>query len=268
MEQWDWVQDPDQDLDHEDDGLGFCYRAVPALAPNRDGCGPLDIALDTNILIDLLEHGKEMFDEDGRFGKLHTGTELDSLACIVNIWMNRAIRFHLSPLNVIDAKRSMTQERIEAREGALDQLAAAICCHNGTEVDWSVDEALIDGSPCELDIDVSQIDTRFRNVVQGARTILDGLPEGYDQLLVANALVKRHYIFLTCDRVVIRRSQGLADFGLVVLSPSAVMERFVQYGSDVFSGGSISHDGCRYATYHLFGDSHKWVHLFEALQIE
>jgi hypothetical protein len=45
-------------------GPGFAYEGCPDLFAGRRGYGPLDVVLDTNLLIDYFQHGR-----DRRYGR-------------------------------------------------------------------------------------------------------------------------------------------------------------------------------------------------------
>ena len=66
-----------------DGGVGFCQAALPALLPP---CyhGPLVVALDSNVLIDLQQHGAELLSGEDVGVQANYEEELGS---IVDIWM-------------------------------------------------------------------------------------------------------------------------------------------------------------------------------------
>lgn len=241
----------DEEDDHPDDGPGFCYAAIPKLAISRSGCGPLNVALDTNIIIDLLQHGNailaEELDDD-------TDPEVVALAQLLDVWMMRAIRFHLSYLNIRDAKKELSQERMNERLNALHGLAAAITCHNGEDLDWTVRS---EQKPGQLALDFAADMLRSR---------LDVLPAGYDRRLIAEALVQRRHVFLTRDKRLVNSAAPLADLGLLVCLPSRLIELLIEYDVGLLWGGTIEHEDCPLVL-GMFGDTHKWGHLWEAFDM-
>jgi hypothetical protein len=240
--------------DYEDDGLGFCFEAIPDIALGRKGCGPLCIALDTSVLINFMKFGRLMLDDGLVAGVSGVDGDVLALGNLLSLWMSRSIRFHLSPLNVEDAKRSLANDQREERERALFGLTAAITCHNGSDLDWSVRSD--SGDQLEFDLDL-------RSELQD---IIAGLPNGYDRRLVREALAQEHHVFLTCDKRLVNRSAKLAQFGLLVCLPSQLMTMFARNGVEAMSGGTIPHEGCPYAVW-MFGDTHKWLHLDDAFGI-
>jgi hypothetical protein len=240
--------------DYEDDGPGFCFNAIPDIALGHKGCGPLNIALDTSVLINFTKFGRLMLDDGLAIGVGGADEDVLALGNLLSLWMSRAIRFHLSPLNVEDAKRSLADDQREEREQALFGLAAAITCHNGSNLDWSVRSDPSD--QLELDLDLHS----------ELQDITAGLPNGYDRRLVREALAQERHVFLTCDKRLVNRSAKLAQFGLLVCLPSQLMAMFAKHGVDAMSGGTIPHEGCPYAVW-MFGDTHKWLHLDDAFGI-
>lgn len=200
--------------DYEDDGPGFCFEAIPDIALGRKGCGPLDIALDTSVLINFMKFGRLMLDDGLVVGVDGVDEDVLALGNLLGLWMSRAIRFHLSPLNVEDAKRSLADDQREERERALFGLAAAITCHNGSNLDWSVRSD--PGDQLEFDLDL-------RSKLQD---IIAGLPNGYDRHLVREAVTQGRHVFLTCDKRLVNRSAKLAQFGLLVCLPSQLIAMF------------------------------------------
>ena len=75
-----------------DGSLGLCHPALPGLLPSGHH-GPLVVALDSNILIDLQQHGSELLDEGGLIseGNATRGypAELAALADLLNLWLLR-----------------------------------------------------------------------------------------------------------------------------------------------------------------------------------
>lgn len=88
-----------------DGGMGFCHGALPSLLP----CGyhgPLVVALDSNALIDLQEHGNLLLnghvpaEVDAQYAR-----ELAGPSDILNLWLLRDIRFVVTPRSLTDAER-------------------------------------------------------------------------------------------------------------------------------------------------------------------
>ena len=74
-----------------DGGLGFCHAAVPELLPVGYH-GPLVLAFDSNVLIDLQEHGGNLLNgEDLTVGEGYE-EQLLALGTILDIWMLRYLK--------------------------------------------------------------------------------------------------------------------------------------------------------------------------------
>jgi hypothetical protein len=108
-------------------GPGFDYEACPDLFAGRRGYGPLDVVLDTNLLIDYFQHGRALWEGESLVGELgEYGEELEALQLVVAIWVIRELRFHVLPRVLVDAKRKLSQERFAERANALENFAAAL----------------------------------------------------------------------------------------------------------------------------------------------
>lgn len=88
-----------------DGGIGFCHGALPSLLPSGYH-GPLVVALDSNVLIDLQEHGNVLLSGEVPAGldEQYTG-DLAGLTDLLNLWLLRDIRFVVTASSLTDAKR-------------------------------------------------------------------------------------------------------------------------------------------------------------------
>lgn len=206
-------------------GLGFCHPALPGLLPSGHH-GPLVVALDSNILIDLQQHGSELLDEgsltfegDATRGYL---AELAALADLLNLWLLRDIRFVVTPASKTDAKKA-AERMVAKRQRAIDALANSLAFQLG---DWGM------LAPSE----------RPAPVPIGDET---GLPPGPDRDLVLEAQAVGAHVFLTRDEEVLSKTVLTGPF-MAVRSPSALMAEFASTDVQPFFGGTCGGAGCPY----------------------
>jgi hypothetical protein len=194
-------------------GPHFEYRTCPGLFGGRRGGGPLDVVWDTNLLIDYFQHGRALWDVEPLPGGLGDyGDELEALQLIITVWMIRDIRFHVLPRVLVDAKHRLSGERLAERRNALGRFAAALRL-----------VALEDDEPVQ-----DRAGLLPPNV--GLRQILAGVPTT-DRALVADAIALGAHVFMTRDRGVLACRQALRPFGLLLASPSDVVEGLAACGA-------------------------------------
>ena len=86
-----------------DGGMGFCHHVLPAVLPSGYH-GPLVVALDSNTLIDLQQHGNLLPKGEAREGLDEAyADDLSGLADLLNLWLLRDIRFVVTPRSLTDA---------------------------------------------------------------------------------------------------------------------------------------------------------------------
>lgn len=110
-------------------GLGFCHEALPDVLPPGHH-GPLVIALDSSVLIDLQSHGLALMN-DGVLPATVTrdkryANELASLGRLIDLWMMRDIRLIVTPRCLTDARNALEGERLVARGAAIQALAESL----------------------------------------------------------------------------------------------------------------------------------------------
>jgi len=225
----------------EEGGLGFCHVALPEVLPYGFH-GPLIVALDSNILIDLQEHGRALLDGQVPDAAGEYAKELLALGSLIDIWMIRDIRFVVTPRSRTDAKRFTT--RFSAgRALAIDALAESLAFQYG---DWIV------AAPSDLD-----------GLPSGGRVA--GLPEGADRDLVAEAQSVGAHVFLTRDRGILDRAV-VKGAGLAIMSPISLMMQMDRAGVQLIAGGVCGQKACPYWGLSTLGDIGKWnglLSLFE-----
>lgn len=218
----------------EDGGLGFCYPALCNLLP-LGYHGPLVVALDSSILIDLQQHGRLLLEDDLPDVADDYAEDLAGLANLVNLWLLRDIRFVVTPRSLTDAKK-VTQRFLDRRLPAVEAIAASLAFQLG---DWSAPAPSRGEPPAPV----------------GDET---GLPNGADRDLVLEAQAVGAHVFLTRDRRVLDRV-ALTGPALAVVTPRALVMELVEAGVEPFSGGTCSAESCPYGGWPLPApDTGKW----------
>jgi hypothetical protein len=228
-----------------DGGLGFCHRTLPALLP-AGYHGPLVIALDSNVLIDLAQHGAALMNDDQLPDEVAADgayvEELYGLAELLNLWLLRDIRFVVTPRSKTDAKK-VTERFLLRRLPSIDALANSLAFQMG---DWSTPAPSEGPSPDPV----------------GEET---GLPDSADRDLVMEAQAIRAHAFLTRDRLVLERTQ-LTGPPMAILPPRLLAAELVTAGVQLFSGGTCRDEGCPYTQWPLLApDMGKWGGLLSVL---
>lgn len=226
-----------------DGGLGFCHGAMPVLLP-AGYHGPLVVALDSNVLIDLQQYGGTLVnDEDLRVDDGYE-EQLLALGTILDTWMLRDIRFIVTPRSRTDAKR--VSERFLATRGpAIDALAESLAFQFG---DWSV------AAPSEREV-----------APVGS---VSGIPDGADLDLLLEAQSVGAHVFLTRDDLVLTRASMTGPV-LRILRPTELADELVLRGVQLFEGGLCLADNCPYLNFSIPApDLGKWggvLSLFEEI---
>jgi hypothetical protein len=248
------------------DGLGFCYSACPAVFLGRTGCGPLEIAWDTNILIDYQQHGLALWNdielsiEDPKHAK-----EVEALGDLINIWAVRDVSIHLLPKAIDDAKKKLNDERLIQRMRALEKIAQALSLEKER---WktSPDEwYVVDEDPLLPNIP-GQLSLLSDEEVIDPRSALAKLPKGADRELVRQAVINNMHVFLTRDAGVLKARKHLERLGLLVVSPAQLMDEMARCDIGSFAGGLRIHQGCPYVNALPVNDLQRVSHLIELLE--
>lgn len=202
-------------------GMGFCHAALPGLLPGGYH-GPLVVALDSNVLIDIQQHGGVLIngtvpDVDDAYG-----ADLAGLADLLNLWLLRDIRFVLTPRSLTDAKK-VTDSFLGRRLPSVDAIAASLAFQLG---DWTVSPPSAGDAPVPI----------------GAET---GLPHGADRDLVLEAQAVGAHTFLTRDRLVLERVR-LTRPTMSVIPPRRLADELVGAGVTPFFGGACCASDCPY----------------------
>lgn len=228
----------------ESGGLGFCQKALGFLP--EDYHGPLVMALDSNILIDLREHGAALTNDD-QIVDIDEGyaRDLGGLGEILDLWLVRDIRFIVTRRSLGDARRR-TERFLTSQAPTVDAIARALAFQFG---DW---------------------DQPAPSAWTSRPSIGDetGLPMGADRDLVLEAQSVGAHIFLTRDKRVRKRAR-LTGPQLSLLAPADFVDIIREKDVGVFSGGNCDSPNCPYARWPLpLPDSGKWVPLLSLFQTE
>jgi len=232
----------------EDGGLGFCHDADRSLFVDREAHdGPLIVALDTNIVIDIHRHGRDLINDGAPAGSSQEAKEhgeLVALGQLVELWFTRDIRFLPLARSLTDSRRPMSSAQLASRAAALDSIAASLAFQSGAwRWDWR--EA-----------------TRLGFAANTTATVAD-IPGDADRELVNAAMQLGVDVFLTRDDRVLKADKRL--HGINLWSPSTLLERLNNLAVTAFDGGIVRHVDCVYALGVPFGDTGKWAGLLEAL---
>lgn len=232
-----------------DGGPGFCYVANRDLYRGSGSLvdGPMLVGLDSNILFDLEKHGLALIEDelpdDLSDNELQ---ELEGLQQVLDLWMVRDLRFIVVSRTRADFKRSPTAARLAER----DQLFSRIEATLAFQLDgWgeAAEGAAWDRLPSAE-----------------AHAAFERIPSELDQLMVRSAWEAGVDIFVTRDLAVLKAQRDVpADYPLV-LSPSGLAERLDGLGDDPFFLGMVDHEDCLWSHGLMFGDTGRWVTLFEA----
>lgn len=225
-----------------DGGLGFCGVTLPTILP-QGYHGPLVVALDSSILIDLQQHGSEIFDDEVSVAEPKYAAELDSLGQLIDLWLLRDIRLIVTPRSYTDAKR--VTEAFSSRRGpTIRALAQSLAFQLG---DW------VEDAPSEwLDL--------------GAHADVRGLPDSADRDLVAEAVMVGAHIFLTRDAKLVANVH-VPDGALRACLPSDLARELAAANVTHFSGGLCDDPECPYPAFDTPGpDTGKWTGLLSIFE--
>jgi hypothetical protein len=228
----------------DEGGLGFCHAAVPAILP-AGYHGPLVVALDSSILIDLQEHGRALVDGEAPYGDAEYQEELGALGLLIDMWLLRDIRFIATPRSRTDAKR-MTERFIATRGPAIDALAESLAFQYG---DRTV-----------------AVPSDFEDLFP--RGEIRGLPDSADRDLVAEAQSVGAHVFLTRDHAILDKAV-VTGAGLAIMAPTSLAGALTHAGIDIFRGGLCEGHGCPFSTFDVPGpDMGKWSGLFSLFEAD
>ena len=165
--------------------LGFCYDVDRTLFAGSGvlSDGPLLVALDTNVVLDLQDWGADLINgdvldlQDDKYV-----SELEALGHVIDLWFTRDIRFVVMRQSRRDQGRSFGSALIAHRDETLDAIEQALSFQIE---DWGTE---------------NERHTRVRALSVDARRLLENVPGELDRLLLAEAAGLGADVFLTRTR--------------------------------------------------------------------
>ena len=248
-------------------GLGFCYDAIPAVFLGRSGCGSLEVAWDTNVLIDYQINGNALWDgEVDGVGNATRQENLDALSRLLQLWTFRQISFRVLPTIADDARRKLTEARRAKRGAIIAGLANALSLQFD---DWEEQDGrgwkVISVDDPEAQMPLFPISVAF-GIDQ---SVWARLPAGADRKLLLEALANNIHVFLTTDAQILRAKKHFRAQKLLIASPSMLMRELATAGVTLFDGGTTTHSPCPFGTTPLlFPDLQRMSSVMEALDQE
>lgn len=200
---------------------GFWRPRTPVIFGPRAGVGPLLIFPDTTILISLHQELEQTEAFTLRAVWSDRENPLYALRDLVQLWWWRDVRFRVSSLHLIDAKKQMTLEREAARQAAVRELRHDFYDRGGYGLFISDAEIAIEDNPCAL----HSIPVRSLATHETVSAAAECLPrQGKDKALVLKALEAGCDVFVTCDKKILRCHDSFLPLGLAILSPAQLLE--------------------------------------------
>jgi hypothetical protein len=209
----------------------FDYASAPHIFLDRVGVGPLHIAWDTNVLVDYLQYGHALWnDEDLGIEDSKHAEQVEAIGQIMDpyfcFW---DIRIHLFEEILSDAKRELSIERRSNREHALERFARALMFAAWSEGDEDHEgergaEYGYAQTPLFGAGDYSQRSAPTH------QQLIDALPNGHDRILVNQAIERGMHVFLTQDRGILKTAPLARTFGLVIANPGGLLQLFDEAG--------------------------------------
>jgi hypothetical protein len=202
-----------------DDVLGgpdFDARSSWDLFGSRRGRSPLFVAWDTNVPLDYLRWGGQLWRGGSLPGDLEESNypALEALELILALSVVRDIRFVLFRHVVNDARRLLATDRRAERVRALEEFAAALTVADDLDGPASPSR---DGL---LDLPRSAIAAAIGRV-----------PADFDRLLVRTAIEGGVHVFMTRDRGVLRCRDAVRPLGLLIADPESMLEYLAAAGA-------------------------------------
>lgn len=238
-----------RDLSDENE-IGFCYDIDRSLFLGwQVSDGPLVVAFDTNILIDLAERGRAVFDGDELPPEVlePNRTHLVELARLLELWLTRDIRFVPLTRSLTDVGKGMSPERHALRSETMSKLRESLSFQSDSWEQGTTDPT-----------DDAHVD--LANAISASE-----IPPTADREMVQEACRLGVDVFLTQDDRLILRGRRLADGVPRIESPTSLMARLDRLGVSQLSGGRVAHKGCHYPPVDLLPSMNKWNGLLSAL---
>jgi hypothetical protein len=212
--------------------LQFEYELCPEVFGARPGWGPLVLAPDTNVLIDLVaefDRVESTFGFRGEHVRLLSeaaGDRIDALRALFVLWFWRDLRFYVPAGYVTDShSKKLAPDRVAERERVVTSLEEDLFARGGLERSGHNDA--YDETPeawCEADREA-------RHLADRAAGRITGLIQGNDGVLTADAAAAGCHVFLTEDTGVLKRAARLRSIaGIAAMSPAGLLEALAKSG--------------------------------------
>lgn len=212
----------------------FAYDGLYRIVGTRSGVGPLLVALDTSIAIDITEQ----LDTVDRFdlGQLDPDSwdrDTEALADLIAVWFWRDLRFFVPPSILDDAPpKGIRSDRLAARRSLVEAFATDYWQRGGSETagwDDSTEELArlptVSASERELQLKIADGGDGRQGI----------LPPGFDGRLVREAIEEGCHAILSRDDDITKRCASLRRVGLWAGTPSDLLQELLAAGE--FSRG-------------------------------
>jgi len=195
-------------------GPHFDYALGPDLFSNRRGAGPLVVAWDTNIVIDYLTYGDQLWElrtEPDEFADAEPEhlVDLQLLRIVLAVWVMRTVEFVILRGSITDARKALSDERRNQRARLHLNFDEAI----RLLVDPEDNPVVFPASPAAVDAAVAAV------------------PQGADRQLVRAAWTRGAHVFLTRDRGILGARADLRQIGIVPLTPGELFDELCACGA-------------------------------------
>jgi hypothetical protein len=243
---------------HYGSGVGFCYDIDRPLFRSDRADGPLVIALDTNVVIDTMEHGTAILDTGEYPGAVSAShrAQLDAWGEILELWLARDIRLIALPGMRKDHRKPLARDHTAEKDRQLRAVEDALT--------FQLDDWGAEGN--RFPLGAAAVAPATQKGVEGALSKLDAD-------LVIEAARFGVDVFLTQDKALLSRLQAAGLPGLPnVLSPIELALRLEAAGllrstanNALLLAGHLPHLDCIYAGGMPMGDTGKWSSLLTAI---
>jgi len=219
--------------------VGFWYRQTPQLFLGRRGAGPLILAPDTNVLIDLLNNLEDVggllgtpepifrYDWEDRLGAIHD---------LLQLWYWRDIRFWISELFVYDSRKPLGGQRVKSRISAFEEFARDMWERGGFDPQFDSEDDVDDYEP------ICPVHPAEPAPWEPPRDRPEKWPRGrLDRRLLRKGLVSGCHVFLSHDEGILACRTAVRAQGMEVMTPRELLE-IVDASGDLVGYGPLLPD--------------------------
>ncbi len=229
---WPWI------ATSADGRVGFWYRRAPEVFFGRQGIGPLLLAADTSVLIELevtlpyfsdgsLLHGPSYADQ------WPSDDRALAIQDIVQLWYFRDVRFLIGDTYPADSIKPLSERRHRTRVRIFEELGFhTFGLRGGTEVCF--DRLLEDETRRQIESEIPRCTVHPEVFADQGFESVDASttwPTGdRDRRLVAEALEAGAHAFITFDKGVLKRRASFERHGLSILAPQDLLRAMRRSG--------------------------------------